>query len=69
MWAFFGENVCGNERIGSHGEGGVRRKILYVDPAMKIIQLHITRSKRFACIIRLANQFTQIDMDLSKLYN
>ena len=24
-WALFGENVCKNERIGSHGGGGVRR--------------------------------------------
>ena len=36
MWAHFGENVCENERIGSH-RGGVRRKILYVDPPMKPI--------------------------------
>ena len=25
MWALFGENVCKNERIGSHRGGGVRR--------------------------------------------
>ena len=24
-WALFGENVCKNKRIGSHGGGGVRR--------------------------------------------
>ena len=32
-WALFGENVCANERIGSH-RGGVRQKILHVDPPM-----------------------------------
>ena len=34
MWVLFGENVCENEGIGSHKGGGVRRKILYVDPPM-----------------------------------
>ena len=29
MQAFFRENVCENERIGSEGGGGVHRKILY----------------------------------------
>ena len=30
----FGENVCKNERIGTHRGEGVRWKILYVDPPM-----------------------------------
>ena len=35
MQALFGVNVCENERIGSH-RGGVRQKILYVDPPMRV---------------------------------
>ena len=34
MRVLFGENACENERIGSRKGGGVRRKILYVDPPM-----------------------------------
>ena len=41
MRALFGENVCENERIGSRGGGGVRRKILYVDPPMLVEEKRI----------------------------
>ena len=35
--ALFGENICKNERIWScWGGGGVRRKLLYVDPPLLI---------------------------------
>ena len=36
MRALFGENVCENERIGSH-RGGVHWEILYVDPPVIIL--------------------------------
>ena len=36
MQGLFGENVCENERIGSHKGGGMCQKILYVDLPMHV---------------------------------
>ena len=36
--ALFGENICKNERIWSCWGGGARRKLLYVDPPLNMVQ-------------------------------